>query len=171
MPSRRNSTCDQSRVQPCTWNSLLAFIKAHLPLHALVGADGWAMTPSGMCRVLKMQCHLFHQRHARERVPRPGGAPDPQSRRMAACSGYETTSRCRGSGRRCIGLPETSANSGYVIAALVPSLFDPRVAASAKCRDFKVALLYQRLYTKSIGSLFRVFIFGLFIWKSELKAR
>jgi len=38
---------------------LLAFIKAHLPLDALVGADGWAMTPSGMCSVLKMQCHLF----------------------------------------------------------------------------------------------------------------
>ena len=101
-------------------------IRSRRPFMLVGGDDGWAMTPSGMCRVLKMQCHLFHQRHARERVPRPGGEPDPQSRRMVAFSGYETTSRCRGSGRRCIRRPEIQRTLGYVMAALLLSLFGPR---------------------------------------------
>jgi hypothetical protein len=50
------------------------------------GADGWAMTPSGVRGVL-------NDAHSS-----PGGARGPGFRRKAACSAFATTSRRRASG-------------------------------------------------------------------------
>jgi len=67
------------------------------------GADGWAMTPSGMRGVLNDAVSIYFLDATLASAFVAGGALARGSRRMVVCSGFAMTSRCRGSGRGCIG--------------------------------------------------------------------
>jgi hypothetical protein len=67
------------------------------------GADGWAMTPTGMWECSPTPCRSISST-PRSRAPSsPGGAPATRSRRRRACSGSGLTNRRHGLGRGCIG--------------------------------------------------------------------
>jgi hypothetical protein len=66
------------------------------------GADGWAITPSGMRGVLNDAVSIYFLDPPLRARLSPAGAPGPGLRRIAACSRYVTMSRRRGSGQGCI---------------------------------------------------------------------
>ena len=89
------------------------------------GADGWAITPSGMasafvarwCAVTKVKTE-------------------------AGCSGFVTTNRRRGSGRRCTGRFKSQRNPRRIAAAILPG------ASNMKCccvRERRPARICERV--------------------------
>ena len=70
------------------------------------GADGWAMTPSGMRGVLNdaVSIYFIDATLASAFVSR--WCRGPRLRRKVACSAFATMSRRRASGWGCIGRPE-----------------------------------------------------------------
>jgi hypothetical protein len=60
------------------------------------GADGWAMTPSGMRGVLNDAVSIYFLDAPSQARSLRGGAPGTRSRRRRACSGCEPMSRQRG---------------------------------------------------------------------------
>ena len=67
------------------------------------GADGWAMTPSGMRGCSTMRCRSISSRLHSQACSLPGGVPVTRSRRRRACSGCGMTSRRHGLERGCTG--------------------------------------------------------------------
>ena len=76
-------------------------------LDANCGADGWAITPSGVRGVLNdaVSRSIFSTPRSPARSL-PDGAPGPGRRRMAACSKCATMSQKHASGQRRTGHPE-----------------------------------------------------------------
>jgi hypothetical protein len=97
------------------------------------GADGWAMTPSGVRGVLNDAVSIyFSMQRWRARLS-PAGAPGPRSRRKTACSAFVTTSQRRGLGRGCIGRLDLQRNWAASRRRLHPVPWTRNIAASAKC--------------------------------------
>jgi len=65
------------------------------------GADGWAMTPSGMRGVLNDAVSIYFLEPPSRAPSLRGGVPVTKSRRRRACSGYGRMSRPRGPQRAC----------------------------------------------------------------------
>jgi hypothetical protein len=84
------------------------------------GADGWAITPSGMRGLLTMPFRSISSTPRWRARSSPSGARRRGSRRMAGCSTFVTMSWRRGLAQGCTERPDIQRTSGRIVTASCP---------------------------------------------------